>query len=119
MNNRRLALYVVVEDGNGKGAAVGYSLLGDETRECIEFFVRTLKTNNEVMNTAQCFIVDKDFTEIAVVSSEFPSAKVQLCLFNVLKTFQLEMNKLTMDDANQQKLREVVQDLVYASTEDG
>lgn len=80
VNSRKLSLYVtLVENDDGKGAAVGYGFLCSETRECIEFFINYLKTNNEAaVKATKCFIIDKDFTEFAVISKEFPSAHIQL-----------------------------------------
>lgn len=82
-----MPLYVVmVEDGNGKGAAVAYALLANERKESIFFFLNTLlKTNPLVKDLATCFIVDKDFTQINVIESLFSKAQVILCRFHVHK----------------------------------
>ena len=53
--------------------------------------VQIFKENNVPWNQTQTIMSDKDFTEREVFASEFPEAKLLICLFHTQTTFRREV----------------------------
>ena len=64
-------------------------------------------------------ISDKDFTEWSVYSTVFPQIKLQLCLFNVLRTFnrELAVEKINKRLEDETVCLEILERLTYSKFE--
>jgi predicted class III extradiol MEMO1 family dioxygenase len=66
----------MVTAAHGKGVSVCEMLVLDQTKEtmkrCLEFFTSLVDATK-----TETFIIDKDFTEWAVINETLPSAKVR------------------------------------------
>jgi predicted class III extradiol MEMO1 family dioxygenase len=68
----------MVTAAHGKGVSVCEMLVLDQTKEtmkrCLEFFTSLIDATK-----TETFIIDKDFTEWAVINESLPLAKVWCC----------------------------------------
>ena len=75
---------MMIHDSFGKGQHVQHSLMERETKSCFRNAFDHFKKYNDY-SKIKVFITDKDFTEIECLEQNFPSARVLLCQFHVLK----------------------------------
>lgn len=70
-------------------------------------------------NSIACIMVDKDFTEIAVLEEEFPGARILLCHFHVVQCLHREVAKTeyNFDGWTKNELKQLSRLLVSASTQ--
>ncbi len=95
-NRNKYALYgFVVMDAWGKGQAVQYSFTNGHSSARVQEFCNFFKQRNPCWSRTRVVIVDKDFAEISVLSTEFPNAKVLLCIFHVIKCFNTQISNST------------------------
>ncbi|KAG6950581.1 hypothetical protein JG687_00014156, partial [Phytophthora cactorum] len=84
-NRNRYKLFSFLVHGiNGKGQYVQHSMLAAETRANMTDAVKTFKKNNEKWRSIKVIVTNKDFTERAVLSEAFPSARMLLCQYHVV-----------------------------------
>ena len=62
---------LLVTGAHGKGVCVCEMLVVDTMRECLRFFQSKVG-----MNVTQTFVIDKDFTEWAVLEEVYPTSTV-------------------------------------------
>ena len=67
-------------------------LVASEDEDSIRNVVQMFKTNNPKWTDIKVVIIDKDMTEGQVFKSEIPDAKLQICLFHVLRNFSREFD---------------------------
>jgi len=77
LNNRNMPLYSLhVVDGEGKGQAVAYTIVRDETEQSLATVLTAFKDNNPESKEALCIVVvDKDCAEINSINTEFADYK--------------------------------------------
>ena len=109
----------MAHDVFGKGQYVQHALIQNERAETLSTAIETFKIHNENWHKVQCIIIDKDFTEMSVLSAALPSARILLCQFHVIKWLREE---ITSDEYGftawkKERLKGLVELLVYAKTE--
>ncbi|OWZ01633.1 LOW QUALITY PROTEIN: hypothetical protein PHMEG_00026943 [Phytophthora megakarya] len=99
----------------GKGQYVQHAILENVRSEALFTAIGEFKTN-PAWTKLQCAIVDKDFTEIAVLKAALPNVCVLLCQFHVVKYLREEIASANYGFSSWQKtqLRAIVNLLVYA-----
>ncbi|GMF38421.1 unnamed protein product [Phytophthora fragariaefolia] len=108
----------MVHDAFGKGQFVQHTVLQNERAATLSTAVDEFKTNNPVWTRIQCVIIDKDFTEIAVLKTALPSVQVLLCHFHVIKYLreQLAFADYGLSPWQKSQIRNLVPLMVYAKT---
>ncbi|KAE9186955.1 hypothetical protein PF005_g20638 [Phytophthora fragariae] len=64
-----------------------------ESSGCLTDAVTSFKSVNATWENVRAIIVDKDFGEISLVLTQFPGARILLCVFHVVKYLRGEMAK--------------------------
>ncbi|GMF26176.1 unnamed protein product [Phytophthora fragariaefolia] len=59
----------------------------------MECAVRAFKQNNTAWKDVKVIVIDKDFTELALLRDEFPCATIILCHFHVIDYLKREVSK--------------------------
>ena len=76
-NNRKMPLSTVMAmGGNGAGQVVAHALLRNERLETLRLFLSKFKELNSATTQTELFIVDKDFSEMAVLRELWLDAEV-------------------------------------------
>nr|XP_047132634.1 uncharacterized protein LOC124811303 [Hydra vulgaris] len=75
---------LLVEDGNGKGQAVGYAFIAQETENTLQDVLSEIELILN-LNQLKVVIFDKDLKKIGAVSKVMPTAEIQLCLASIEK----------------------------------
>ncbi|KAE9106516.1 hypothetical protein PF007_g13369 [Phytophthora fragariae] len=81
------------EEDATPGQYVQHALLENESHACMIDAIAAFKKANSCWDKILAFIVDKDFSEMALLEKAFPSAIVLLCWFHVKKYLRAEMAK--------------------------
>ena len=82
--------------------------------------VKAFKAANSSWNRTGVVISDKDFTERAVFTEEFPGVSMHICLFHVLRGFRREItcDKLGLRSGERDHILELITKLAYARSEE-
>ncbi|XP_014662635.1 PREDICTED: uncharacterized protein C19orf68-like [Priapulus caudatus] len=121
VNSSKMPLFTfIVEDGHGCSIPVAHFFVAGECCETLEHGFTALQksVDKETLEKNHVFLVDKDFSEIALIKKFFPKSKIHLCLFHVMKTFKKEtasFSKRTNKKSNE--VFELLEKIVYSSTE--
>ncbi|GMF26943.1 unnamed protein product [Phytophthora fragariaefolia] len=109
----------MMHDAFGKGQFVQHAVLQNERAATLLTAVEDFKTNNPAWTRIQCVIIDKDFTEIAVLKTALPSVQILLCQFHVIKHLreQLAFADYGLSRWQKSQIRNLVPLMVYAKTE--
>ena len=75
------------------GFRLQHAFVENERAETLETAIVQFKRVNRAWTKTQCIVVDKDFTEIAVLERQFPQARILLCQFHVLDYLHREITK--------------------------
>ena len=96
VNIEGFPLYTVLcEDGTGRGRAVCYMFVENESKEVLNSaFTEFISLNSFVQGRCIVVVVEKDFNEISILKALLPKAALLLCIFHVLQAFQRKINKL-------------------------
>ena len=87
VNGQGMPLYcLMTEDGYGHGRVVFYATTTEEDAIHLRKILQSFKENNPAWTSLRVIIIDKDFTEWAVLKEEFPDATVLFCQWHVIKT---------------------------------
>lgn len=70
-----------------------HALLENESHACMMDAIGAFKKANPCWDKIRVYMVDKDFSEMALLEKAFPSATVLLCWFHVKKYLRAEMAK--------------------------
>jgi hypothetical protein len=103
---------------HGKPKLVGWFFLSNEKRETVELALeQLLDCHPEMKNKNTIFVMDKDFVQLAAISSKFPKSDFILCRYHVLTYIRSKkISKLHVPMADKEKLKALVNDLVFKST---
>ncbi|KAE9038385.1 hypothetical protein PR001_g4364 [Phytophthora rubi] len=109
----------MVHDAFGKGQFVQHAVLQNERAATLMTAIEEFKKNTPSWTKLQCVVVDKDFTELAVIKAALPGVRVLLCQFHVLKYLreQLASAEYELSPWQKSQLRSVVSLMVFATTE--
>ncbi|POM69320.1 Hypothetical protein PHPALM_14399, partial [Phytophthora palmivora] len=118
-NNYKLFSFMI-HDAMGKGQHVQHCLLENERKETLRIACQQFKEGCPSYDSIAVIMIDKDFTEIAVLQEEFRSARILLCHFHVVKTLQEQVakEKYNLDMFTKNEMKRLVQLLVGAPSEE-
>ena len=115
VNTSHMPLYsFMIEDGNGHGRTIFYAATTDESTQHLVAIVQAFKQCHPSYQSTRVFIIDKDFTEMAVLKEEFPSATILFCQFHVIKCFYKAVSDHEIPKERRNALRNVLHDIVYS-----
>ncbi|ETN09618.1 hypothetical protein PPTG_11948 [Phytophthora nicotianae INRA-310] len=91
----------------------------DERKETLRIACRQFKEACSSFDSVAVIMIDKDFTELSVLKEEFPSARILLYPFHVVKYLQEEVakEKYNLDAWTKKEMKRLIQLLVSAPTE--
>ncbi|KAG6944818.1 hypothetical protein JG688_00016898 [Phytophthora aleatoria] len=75
-------------DSFGRGQHVQHALMTDERSVRLRHAITQFKSSNPAWTKVCCVVVDKDFTEIGVFTSELADTRILLCQFRAVKYVQ-------------------------------
>ncbi|KAE9214874.1 hypothetical protein PF004_g14923 [Phytophthora fragariae] len=109
----------MIHDAMGKGQHVQHCLIENERKETLRIACRQFKEGCPNYDSIVVIMIDKDFTELAVLQEEFPGARILLCHFHVVKYLQEEVakEKYNLDAWTKNEMKRLIQLLVGAPTE--
>ncbi|POM66469.1 Hypothetical protein PHPALM_17666 [Phytophthora palmivora] len=112
-NNYKL-LSFMIHDAMGKGQHVQ-----NERKETLRIACQQFKEGCPSYDSIAVIMIDKGFTEIAVLQEEFRSARILLCHFHLVKTLQEQVAKesYNLDMFTKNEMKRLVQFLVGAPSE--
>ena len=113
VNKVGMPLYsFMIEDGYGHGRTAFYAATTEETGQHLSAIVKAFKDCNPSYSKIKVIVIDKDFTEIAVLKSELPDATVLLCQFHVIKYLYKMVVDLDVPKENRDELRKAVHNII-------
>ncbi|XP_026285400.1 uncharacterized protein LOC113211292 [Frankliniella occidentalis] len=114
VNKNQMPLVVFrVTDCHGQGKPAGYCFVASKKIDIMRKSVMTFKqANADSIELVQTIVVDKDYNEVTVLKELLPSVHIHLCSVHVLEAFK----RNSKDEVNKDKIREVLQNIVYALT---
>lgn len=83
----------MIEDGYGHGRTVFYAATTEESTQHLTSIVKAFKASNSCYLKTKVIIIDKDFTELAILREKFPGASVLFCQFHVIKKVLMYQKK--------------------------
>lgn len=113
LNDRQMPLFLMlIIDGNGESQIAAMFII------TVSKMFTTFKTQNPKHNEIKVILSDKNFADRRAYSEAFPNARLQLCIFHVLRNFDREITTKKMDISGQQKknVLAIIQKMVFAST---
>ena len=106
-----------------KGEVAQLVFLADEGAEALEFAFKAFKKT--ILQDPGYVMVDKDFTELIILSKVFPNATILLCQFHVMKymktlvsTSQAIDGGSSADYEKKNEMMEAFRSALYATTEE-
>ncbi|XP_043270291.1 uncharacterized protein [Venturia canescens] len=110
---------MIVEDSEGSTEIVAVRILINEDAESMRWLLQTFKTIHPSWSSTKCIMADKDLLERRIIKEEFESARVLICVFHTLRTFNREVScdKLSITPEQRDMAKELFQKMVYSSTE--
>ena len=119
VNKLGMPLYcLMVEDGFGHGQNIFYAATAKEDAVHLQKIVELFKSENADWESVRVIIIDKDFSEYKILRQEFPNAVILYCQWHVIKALFKCLSDYDVDKTNQEKCREIIRKLVYASSQD-
>ena len=116
----RMPVYLMmVVDGNGQSEIVCSFVTVLETNESMTKMVEVFKLHNPAWVSSRVLISDKDCSERAIFTKEFPGICLQLCLFHVLRSFRREItcDKMGIRSGERDHALEMLSKLAYSRSE--
>jgi hypothetical protein len=107
---------ILAQDNNLRGVPVAYCLMNTDTKENLNFFYENFLKHNNVTKT-NAIIIDKDLTNIDLLSQFFNNVQLLLCTFHVLKYVKLKIQKLQVDHSCREVLMELFNKVLYSRDE--
>ena len=112
VNASRMPLYsFMIEDGNGHGRTIFYAAATDESTQNLMAIVQAFKQCHPAYVYTKVCIIDKDFTELAVLKEELPDTTI---LFVSFMLSYKAVADLEVPKEGRAKLRKVLHDIVYS-----
>ncbi|XP_060069265.1 uncharacterized protein LOC132549354 [Ylistrum balloti] len=105
----------MVEDSERHGRPVAYCYLKSEKKENISSAIRHFCKLNDTSSTTVA-MVDKDLTEISVITEQIKDIKILLCTFHVMKYFKKKVSELEIKRDRKSSLMFLLSKLVYSPT---
>ena len=119
INNKGMPLSsLMVIDGNGSGQLAAQAILSNEKKETLQCFMKTFQELNPACKNTSVFLVDKDFSEMAIIKDLWPQASIHICLFHCLKALRLQIFRTSGSEDTRKKLVQSRQQLAFARTEE-
>lgn len=84
----------MVTDKFGSGSLAQHALIDGETKLSMKSAFRSFKQNSPAWSDIKVVVVDKDFSEIEVLSEALPEARVIRCHFHVIDYIKREISKI-------------------------
>jgi hypothetical protein len=111
--------YVLVNftaiDNHKKSYLVAWCLISNERKETLEGALELFKdANSQVINQVEYIVVDKDFSEIAALSTILPSAEFIICRFHALDAIAKKIHSLRIDKEHAASLTAAVHKMVFS-----
>ncbi|XP_070563064.1 zinc finger SWIM domain-containing protein 3-like [Ptychodera flava] len=107
----------LIEDGEGKGRAVGYAFVKNEKKDTIHKLFDHVGAKND-LNKVKIVFLDKDFTEISAVKRSMQNAHIMLCTFHVLKYLKKKVSDLDIRKNLKSDIMKAISSLVYSYSEE-
>jgi hypothetical protein len=107
----------MVIDSFGQSQFVQHAFVQNERKETLSTVVQQFIRTNPAAKKIKCFMVDKNFTEIGVLRTEFESASVLLCQFHAVKYLREVVAKYDLSPQQRASLQDAMGLIVYASSE--
>lgn len=120
VNDRRMPLFVVViVDGNGETQIVALFILKSENYNTVTQMLNKFKEVNAKHDQIKVILSDKNFADRRAYSECFPQAQLQLCIFHVIQAWkrQIKTNTMEISATEKKDVLEIMQRMIYASTE--
>lgn len=95
-----LLFHSLVQNENLNGVPVAYCFMRSENKENLEFYYE--KLNAQVKKEGQIVMVDKDLSNISLISQFFVNVIILICTFHVAKYFKTQIRKEEMEVPNDQ-----------------
>jgi len=110
---------LLVIDSDEQSKIVGVFITHLEMADAIQKIVSSFKSHNSKWNLTKAVMSDKDFTERAVFSTEFPQASLLLCLFHTLRSMKREVTceKLGLHPGEHHNALKILTKLTYSKSE--
>ncbi|XP_067887000.1 zinc finger SWIM domain-containing protein 3-like [Heterodontus francisci] len=110
---------VMVPDNVGRGRAVFYAMVRNETAQMLDEIVGVFV---DFMGSSACrvrlAIVDKDINEINAIRKHLPAATVLLCQFQVVQRMRRKINSYPLNGELRDQLFMICEEMVHAPLED-
>ncbi|XP_067912888.1 zinc finger SWIM domain-containing protein 3-like [Heterodontus francisci] len=110
---------VMVQDNVGRGRAVFYAIVWNETAEILDEIVGVFV---EFMGSSACqvktAIVDKDIDEINAIRKHLPDVTVLLCHFHVMQSMRSKISSCTLSGERKKELFWACKEMVHAPLEE-
>jgi len=107
---------ILAQDNNLRGVRVAYCFMNTDTKENLNFFYASFSKHNNVTKT-NAIIIDKDLTNINLLSQFFVNVQLLLCTFHVLKYVKLKIQKLQVELSKREALMEAFNKVLYSRDE--
>ena len=112
----KLMAAVYLNPTTNKSEVSFMALMCDETNETMNFALSRFKTIS--LHSNLIFIVDKDFGQLAVLSSLFPDARILLCIFHAIKFMKTLIASAPVLVSTKMKLVDQFKTVLYSNTEE-
>ena len=99
-----------------KGEMAQMSFLSDETEDSYTFAFNA--TKKIIRRNPAVLMIDKDFTEIAVIQKLFPSTTILLCWFHVLKFWKTLLSTARVDQDVRAEIMDSLRKLLYSRNQE-
>ena len=91
-----------------------YAATTDESTQHLVAIIQAFKQCHPSYPNTKIFIIDKDFTEMAVLKEEFPNATILFCQFHVIECFYKAVSDHEVPKERRNALRNVLHDTMYS-----
>ncbi|XP_067866046.1 zinc finger SWIM domain-containing protein 3 [Heterodontus francisci] len=120
MNKCGYPLYqVMVQDNVGRGRAVFYAMVRNETAQMLDEIVGVFV---DFMGSSACrvrsAIVDKDINEINAIRKHLPAATVLLCQFHMMQSMRRKISSYPLNSELRDQLFMICKEMVHAPLEE-
>ena len=109
-------LAVVVQDRDGFALPVAFGLICSETQSVICHFFRMLSNSMPNFASPESIFVDKDFTQMSVLTEIFPTSNIFICAFHICKIWKTEIAKERIDITEKHALFQNLRSMMYCTS---
>ena len=111
----KLSCILYLNPATGKGEVVQLSFLEDEAADAYSFSFSTLR--KIIGRDPPVLVIDKDFNELNILKSVFPTSNVLLCRFHVLKYWKTLISTAMVEHDRKADIMEAFRSLVFAHSQ--